>query len=104
MDFQTYKTHIVLHILEMKTELLNDSYKDYLSLSKTVKSFLNEIGPGSRILIEQPLIVRKRSLGGPSSYNIEITNLETMKTLKMRVTSFMDQVAHFIKKAEEINI
>ena len=100
MDLQTCNTHLVLEIIEIS---LSEEDSWFNSLPKTVKSFLNKIKPNTRLLIEQPLMVTRRSsYGGPRCYSVQITNLETMETLKMKITQLYDRVIRFIKEAKEL--
>lgn len=101
MDLQTCNTHLVLEIIEISLSEEDPWFND---LPKTVKSFLNKITPNTRLLVEQPLMVTRRSTGGggPRCYNVQITNLETMETLKMRITQLYDRVIRFIKEAKEL--
>lgn len=101
MDLQTCNTHLVLEIIEIS---LSEEDSWFNGLPKTVKSFLNKITPNTRLLIEQPLMVTRRSTrgGGPRCYSVQITNLETMETLKMKITQLYDRVIRFIKEAKEL--
>ena len=101
MDLQTCNTHLILEIIEISLSEEDSWFND---LPKTVKSFLSKITPNTRLLIEQPLIVTRRSTrgGGPRCYNVQITNLETMETLKMKITQLYDRVIRFIKEAKEL--
>lgn len=101
MDLKTCNTHLVLEIIEISLSEEDSWFND---LPKTVKSFLSKITPNTRLLIEQPLMITRRSSyrGGPRCYSVQITNLETMETLKMKITQLYDRVIRFIKEAKEL--
>ena len=69
---------------------------------KSVRTFINDIDCGDIILIEYPLIIESRVSGGPKPFHIKVTNLETMETLKMKITQLYDRVIRFIKEAKEL--
>jgi hypothetical protein len=98
MDLQTYKS------LKTRSIFVINSTKHCTHSLKTVKDFVNGIEPGSLLLIEFPLFLERRCTGGPASFSIEVTNLTTLKTLKMKPTELYEKIFSWIEDFKELDM
>ena len=94
MDFQTCNTKIIFNT--------NGHLSNLGGLSKKIQSFIKAIEPGTIIMIEFPLIIEKRYSGGFHSFNVKITNLDTLKSLSMKATDLYEKLLKYINEPEEI--
>lgn len=98
MDFQTYKN------LKTRGVYIIESVKHCTHSLKSVKDFVNGIEPGSILLIEFPLFLERRGTGGPASFSIEVTNLSTSKTLRMKPTELFEKIFNWVEDFKEITL
>lgn len=95
MDFQTCKTKIIFN---------TNGHLDYsgAGLSKKVENFINDITPGTMIVIKFPLIIDRKYGGGIHSFSVEIVNLDTLKSLSMKATDLYSKLLKYLNEPEEI--
>ena len=96
MDFRTCKTTIIFN---------TNGHLDYTKdghISKRLSEFIKSIEPGTMIAIKFPLILERRSSGGILSFSVEITNLDTLKSLTMKATDLYEKLLKYINEPEEI--